>query len=91
MSMSEAMTAAAITLGVACASYAALNTGVLADRAEAVADQAGCRAVNQAILGYVAEHDRAPMRIADLTPYVDGDISAYRLVRGVASGPGCTP
>ena len=28
-------------------------------------------------------------RIADLKPYVDGDISAYRLVGGVASGPGC--
>jgi hypothetical protein len=89
MNISEAAMAAAITLSVAGASYAALDTGVLTGRAEVVADQAGCRAVNQAILGYVAEHGSAPKRIADLNPYADGDISAYRLVRGVASGPGC--
>ena len=89
MNISEAAMAAAITLSVAGVSYAALNTGVLTDRAEAVADQAGCHAVNQAILVYVAEHDSAPKRMADLKPYVDGDITAYRLVRGVATGPGC--
>jgi hypothetical protein len=89
MIMSEGAVLVVITLSVAGASYAALNTGVLTGRAEIVADQAGCRAVNQAILGYVAEHDSAPKRIDDLKQYVDGDISAYRLVRGVASGPGC--
>ena len=89
MNVSEAAMVAAITLSVAGSSYAALNTGGLTGRAELVADQAGCHAVNQAILGYVAEHDSAPRRIADLKPYVDGDISAYRLVHGVATGPGC--
>ena len=89
MHISEAAMVAAITVSVAGVSYAALSGGVLTHHAEAVADQAGCHAVNQAILGYVTEHDSVPVRIADLKPYVDGDISAYRIVRGVASGPGC--
>ena len=89
MNISEAAMVAAITLSIAGASYAALNAGVLTDRAEVVADQAGCRTVTQAILGYVAEHDSAPTRITDLKPYVDGDISAYRLAGGVVTGPGC--
>jgi hypothetical protein len=89
MNIGETVVVAIITLSVAGASYSALNTGVLTDRAEVVADQAGCRAVTQAILGYVAEHVSAPTRIADLKPYVDGDISAYRLAGGVVTGPGC--
>jgi hypothetical protein len=87
--ISEAAMVAAITVSIAGVSYAAFSTGVLTGPAEAVADRAGCRAVNQAIVGYTAEHDHSPARIADLTPYVDGDISAYRIVKGVAAGPGC--
>lgn len=90
MNISEAALAAAITVSIAAVSYAALGTGVLKDQAETVAGKAGCRAVNQAILGYVAQHDTAPTKITDLEPYLDGDISAYRIVKGVAAGPGCT-
>lgn len=82
--------AAAITVSVAGVSYVAFNPEALKARAEAVAGQAGCRAVDQAILAYVAEHDAAPQAVADLRPYVRGDISAYRIVDGRAAGPGCS-
>jgi hypothetical protein len=63
------------------------------DRAEKhareVASQATCRTVDTAIVAYVAVHDEAPKRIADLTDFVDGDITAYRIVDGLAAGPGC--
>ncbi len=81
--------AAVITVSAAGVSYVAINPEALTARAEAVADQAGCRAVEQAIAAYTAAHDRAPRSITALRPYVRGDISAYRLVGGRAAGPGC--
>ncbi|MCU7722702.1 hypothetical protein ODJ79_03145 [Actinoplanes sp. KI2] len=59
------------------------------EQAREVANQATCRTVNSAIAAYVALNDKAPVRITDLTEYVDGDITAYRIVGGVAAGPGC--
>ena len=89
MNLSEAAMAAAITVSVAGVSYIAYNPEVLTARAETVAEQAGCRAVDQAIVAYTATHDAAPRTVTDLRPYVRGDISAYRIAGGVASGPGC--
>ena len=89
MNFSEVAVAAAITVSAAGVSYVAINPEALTARAETVADQAGCRAVEQAIAAYAATHDRAPRSIADLRPYVRGDISAYRLADGRAAGPGC--
>jgi hypothetical protein len=82
-------TAAAITLSVTGASYAAFNTGALTQRAETVASAATCRSVDDAIVAYVGAQNAAPRRIADLAPYVRGDISAYRIEQGLAAGPGC--
>ncbi|MCA2211962.1 hypothetical protein [Jidongwangia harbinensis] len=89
MNLSEVMVAATVTLGVVGTSYAAFNTDALTDRAQTVAGVATCRAVDQAVLAYVAAHDAPPKRIADLRPYLRGDISGYRLVQGRAAGPGC--
>jgi hypothetical protein len=80
---------AAITVSVAGVSYAALDPDKTEERARAVASQATCRTVTSAIAAYVALHDEAPRQIADLTEFVDGDITAYRIVGGVAAGPGC--
>jgi hypothetical protein len=80
---------AAVTLGIAGLSYAALNTGVPAQKAQAVADRADCRAVDTAIVAYLAVNDVAPTTVAQIQPYVRGDISAYRIVAGLAAGPGC--
>jgi hypothetical protein len=85
----EVALAAAITVSVAGVSYVAFSPQEVAGTAKTVADKATCRAVDEAIIGYLAVHDRAPRSIADLQPYVKGDISAYRIVRGVAAGPGC--
>ncbi|MEV4642056.1 hypothetical protein AB0J80_32380 [Actinoplanes sp. NPDC049548] len=66
-----------------------MNVGGTKTSAVKVAQQVSCRTVDDAIVAYVAQHNRTPARTADLKPYVKGDISAYRIVRGQASGPGC--
>ena len=81
--------AAAITVSVAGLSYVAFNPTVLTRQAETVADQAKCRAVDQAIVAYAAVNDRPARSIRDVQPYVKGDISSYRIVGGTAAGPGC--
>jgi hypothetical protein len=83
------MMGAAITLSVAGGSYAAFNTGAVTRSAESVAHAADCRAVDTAIAAYLADHDAVPATVAQLRPYVRGDISAYRIVDGLAAGPGC--
>jgi hypothetical protein len=89
--ISEVAVAAAITASLAGVSYAAFNTDALTEPARTVADEATCRAVDDAIVAYLARYDAAPHRIADVAPYVRGDISAYRIEDGLAAGPGCEP
>lgn len=89
MHVSEVAMAAAITVSIAGVSYAALNTDGVRRTAETVASQASCRTVDAAIVGYVAQHGSPPTTVKQLGPWVDGDISAYRIVRGRAAGPGC--
>jgi hypothetical protein len=91
VNISEAAVAAAITMSVVGVSYAALQNGAMTGRAQAVADAATCRALDQAVLAYASDHETAPVRIADVRPYVRGDVSRYRLVGGRAVGPGCPP
>lgn len=66
-----------------------MNPDKLEAQARTVADRATCRTVNSAIVAYVGVNDRDPESIADVVSYVDGDISAYTIVNGMASGPGC--
>jgi hypothetical protein len=87
--LSEVAMAAAVTLSVAGVSYAAVNTDGIRSATTTVADQASCRAVDTAIVGYVAQHGTAPTGIRQLQPWVTGDISAYRIVKDRAAGPGC--
>ena len=81
--------ASAVTVSIAGVSYAALKPKDLEHKARVVAAQADCRAVNEAIVAYVTINDRDPRSIRDLRDLVKGDISAYRIVGGMASGPGC--
>ena len=89
MHLSEVAMAAAITVSIAGVSYAALNTEGVRSTAQSAASRASCRTVTEAIVGYAALHDTAPTRIEQLRPWVQGDISAYRIVKGRAVGPGC--
>jgi hypothetical protein len=57
--------------------------------ARVVAAQADCQTVDTAIVAYVSTHDHDPKNISDLRGLVKGDISAYRIVDGMAAGPGC--
>lgn len=89
MKLPEFMVFLALTSGAAVGTAVALDVPKLVTRTNAVAQPATCRAVDLAILVYITEHDVAPATLADLTPYVRGDISAYRIVGGVTTGPGC--
>ena len=79
----------AVTLGATGVSYAAYNPDAFRRSAETVAAQVDCRTVNSAIVAYVGVQGRAPKSVAELGDYVKGDISGYRIVRGMAAGPGC--
>lgn len=89
MNLSEVALAAAITVSTVGLSYVALSPGELAGTAQQVADRASCRTVDSAIVAYVAQQDAAPTTIEQLRPWVRGDISAYRIIGGRATGPGC--
>ncbi|WP_433359738.1 hypothetical protein ACQPZX_25490 [Actinoplanes sp. CA-142083] len=89
MHLTHVAMAAAVTVSAAGVSYAALNPDRLEKQAQAVADRASCRTVDAAIIAYVGLHDEPPATIADLKGFVKGDITAYRIVDGVAAGPGC--
>ena len=89
MPLTHVLMSAAVTVSVAGVSYAAFNPDRVEKHAREVAGQATCRTVDAAIVAYVALHDEAPRRIADLADFVDGDITAYRIVDGLAAGPGC--
>jgi hypothetical protein len=81
--------AAAVTMGVAGVSYSALDPDALEAKAQVVADRATCRTVDSAIVAYVGVNGAEPSSVAELAGYVKGDITAYRIVNGMASGPGC--
>ncbi|MFC7532910.1 hypothetical protein [Actinoplanes sp. GCM10030250] len=87
--MIEMAMAAAVTLSISGASYAALNPQKVEASARVVADQATCRTVDSAIVAYVGEHGEEPRSVSQLRGYVKGDISRYRIVKGIAAGPGC--
>jgi len=89
VSLSEVAMAAAITMSIGGVTYAALNTDAVTQPARTVASAADCRAVDAAIAAYVAERDELPANLDDIRPYILGDISAYRIVDGLAAGPGC--
>lgn len=80
---------AAVTLSVAGVSYSAFNPDRAERQAREVAAAATCRTVDSAIVAYVALHDAPPAGIGDLAGFVKGDITAYRIVGGMAAGPGC--
>jgi hypothetical protein len=88
--MTGLLMTAAVTVSVVGISYVALHPDDLTGRAETVADQVSCHTVDDAVVAYAAQHGAEPRTIADLRPYVRGDISAYSLVGGLPTGPGCT-
>jgi hypothetical protein len=81
--------AAAVTLSITGVCYTALNPDDLEQAAREAAAQATCRTVDSAIVAYIGLHGEPPASIAELTGYVKGDITAYRIVDGQAAGPGC--
>ncbi|MEV0902977.1 hypothetical protein [Actinoplanes sp. NPDC049802] len=90
MRLIELAMTSAITVSIAGVSYVAVNPAKLEARAQVVADQATCRTVETAIVGYLMNNDVLPTSVRQLEDYVRGDISRYRIVDGKAAGPGCT-
>ncbi|MCO8270014.1 hypothetical protein M1L60_05335 [Actinoplanes sp. TRM 88003] len=91
MHVSHIAVAATVTLSISAVCYSQFDTRKAEQQARAVADKATCRSVDSAILAYVGAHGDAPTTTAQLAGYLDGNITAYRIVRGRAAGPGCTP
>ena len=91
MNLTEAAMVAAVTMGVAASAYVAMDSSGLIHRAEATADKASCRSVEMAVLKFVDVRGTTPTVLNDLRPYVSGDITGYRIERGVVVGPGCVP
>lgn len=89
MSLIHLATASVVTVSIGGVSYVALKPERVEEKARVVAAQADCRSVNAAIVAYVSINDRDPRSIDDVKNLVKGDISAYRIVEGMASGPGC--
>ena len=89
MNLTEVAMAAAITVSVAGVSYAAFHADGLTRVSVKVADQVSCRTVEDAIVAYAAQNGTDPTRMTQLRPYIRGDVSAYRIARGRAAGPGC--
>jgi hypothetical protein len=81
--------AATVTLGIAGVCYTALDSEAIEEAARDAAAQATCRTVDSAIVAYAAVHGDPPASVTELTDYVKGDITAYRIVDGQAAGPGC--
>ncbi len=80
---------AVVTLSVAGVCYSQFDSKKAEEQARVVANQATCRAVDTAIVAYAGINGTDPASISDLTGYLKGDISRYRIVRGQAAGPGC--
>lgn len=89
MNFTETAIVTAITLSAAGVAFAVMDPAALTHRAEVTAVKASCRAVEQAVLAYADQRATPPTVIADVRPYVHGDISDYRLVDGLVVGPGC--
>ncbi|MET0415569.1 MAG: hypothetical protein ABW022_06055 [Actinoplanes sp.] len=66
-----------------------MDSRAIEKSAREVAARATRRTVDSAIVAYTGAHGAPPASVRDLAGYVDGDISAYRIIRGRAAGPGC--
>jgi hypothetical protein len=91
VTLTEMTMVATITLGTVASAAMTMDVPAMSKDAQATVSLANCRQVNTAILAFYAERQAQPTSLADVDPYVQGDISAYRVVRGKAVGPGCKP
>jgi hypothetical protein len=89
--VSHIVVAATVTLSVSAVCYSQFDSRQAEQQARVVADKATCRSVDSAILAYVGVHGDGPTTITQIAGYLDGDVTAYRIVGGRAAGPGCTP
>ena len=90
MTLTEMAMTAVVTLGTVASVAVAVDIPTLSSESESTAAEATCRSVDTAILAFYAEHQVLPTTIEQITPYVLGDVTAYRIVSGAAAGPGCT-
>jgi hypothetical protein len=80
---------ATITLGTVASAAMTMDIPAMSRQAEATVARANCRSVDTAILAYLTDRQKLPTSLTDVQPYVQGDIAAYRIVDGKATGPGC--
>jgi hypothetical protein len=89
--LTEFVVALTLTMGTAGTMAHAIDIPTLVATTKGISAQVNCRMVDSAIAAYTAEHDTSPTQIAEIRPYLTGDISDYSIVAGAAAGHGCSP
>ncbi|MBM2619994.1 hypothetical protein JIG36_31220 [Actinoplanes sp. LDG1-06] len=90
MHLTHITVAATVTLSIAAICYSQFDPKGSEQQARTAADKATCRAVDSAIVAYAGLHGEAPKAVSQIAGYLKGDITAYRIVNGQATGPGCS-
>ena len=78
-----------VTLSTVAIAWTQMDAPRMSARTVAAAAQVSCHTVETAIAAYATDRGVPAATITDIRPYVLGDISAYRIDRGHAAGPGC--
>ena len=89
MKLTETAVVMTVTLSTVAVAATQFDLDQLSRRTTVTAARATCHTVETAIAAYAAEWGSLPTAIVDIRPYVQGDITAYRIDRGHARGPGC--
>jgi hypothetical protein len=91
VNLMEVAVSLTVVVGTGAAAAAALNMPELTGRAEKTAARASCHTVENAFAAYTTDNGTPPRKIADIRPYVKGDVSDYRVTKTGVTGPGCAP
>lgn len=91
MKLIEVVVSMTVVLGAGAIAVTSLNVPKLIGGSQQATAGVSCHTVRTAVASYATEHDAPPGGIDDLRPYVQGDISAYRIVPPGLEvvGPGC--
>ncbi|MBT8227934.1 MAG: hypothetical protein HKP61_05580 [Dactylosporangium sp.] len=89
MKLIELVVSMTLMSGTAGTLYTVLDVPALLVHATPVSERATCRMVDTGIAAYAVQHGRPPTHVADVLPYVHGDLAGYRIVDGAVVGPGC--
>ncbi len=89
MNLTEIGVTLTVVLGAGAAAFVAVDMPRLTGGVQTTADKATCHAAENAFAAYTTAEGRPPRTIADIAPYVSGDLTEYRITPRGVTGPGC--